>query len=187
MKPAPGVQRKRKLKRAKPVIFCPSAPQRTDLDRPFPPFRAAVIRARSSAGSASTIFIARSTAAPSICQPTSGNGLTSAVIAHRPHTMRVSPRWKSLGLASLVPELGYRARPPILLPPRDWRPFPRRDALHPAAFEYLLAILAQLCAIFLQTLLNRVVVAQLFTAKTLGIARARLLLVSSALMVVLGQ
>jgi hypothetical protein len=44
------------------------------------------------------------------------------------------------------------------------------------ALEYLLATLAQLRAIFLQTLLNRAVVAQLFTAKTLGVSRARLLL-----------
>jgi hypothetical protein len=48
--------------------------------------------------------------------------------------------------------------------------------LHSVALEYLLATLAQLRAIFLQTLLNRIVVAQLFTAKTLGVSRARLLL-----------
>ena len=44
----------------------------------------------------------------------------------------------------------------------------------------VLAILAQLCAIFLQTLLNRVVVAQLLTAKTVCVSRARLLLLRGA-------
>lgn len=48
--------------------------------------------------------------------------------------------------------------------------------LHSVALEYLLAILAQLRAILLQTLLNRVVVAQLLPAKSLGVSRARLLL-----------
>jgi hypothetical protein len=46
--------------------------------------------------------------------------------------------------------------------------------------EYLLATLAQLRAIFLQTLLNRVVVAQLLTAKTLCVSRASLLLLRGA-------
>jgi hypothetical protein len=45
---------------------------------------------------------------------------------------------------------------------------------------YLLATLAQLGAIFLQTLLNRAVVAHLFTAKTLCVSRARLLLLRGA-------
>jgi hypothetical protein len=48
------------------------------------------------------------------------------------------------------------------------------------ALEYLLATLAQLRAILLQTLLNRAVVAQLFTAKTLCVSRARLLLLRRA-------
>jgi hypothetical protein len=48
--------------------------------------------------------------------------------------------------------------------------------LHSMAREYLLATLAQLRSILLQTLLNRIVVAQLLTAKTLGVSRARLLL-----------
>jgi hypothetical protein len=47
--------------------------------------------------------------------------------------------------------------------------------LHSVALEYLPATLAQLRAILLQTLLNRVVVAQLLTAKTLGVSRTRLL------------
>jgi hypothetical protein len=45
---------------------------------------------------------------------------------------------------------------------------------------YLLATLAQLGAIFLQTLLNRAVIAHLFTAKTLCVSRARLLLLRGA-------
>jgi hypothetical protein len=44
------------------------------------------------------------------------------------------------------------------------------------ALKYLLATLAQLRAVLLQTLLNRAVVAQLLTAKTLCVSRARLLL-----------
>jgi hypothetical protein len=48
------------------------------------------------------------------------------------------------------------------------------------ALEYLLATLAQLRAILLQTLLNRVVVTQLPTAETLCISRARLLLLRGA-------
>jgi len=56
----------------------------------------------------------------------------------------------------------------------------RHSPLHSVALEYLLATLAQLRAIFLQTLLNRVVVAQLLTAKTLCVSRARLLLLRGA-------
>jgi hypothetical protein len=52
--------------------------------------------------------------------------------------------------------------------------------LHSVAREYLLATLAQLRAILLQTLLNRAVVAQLLTAKALGVSRARLLLLRGA-------
>jgi hypothetical protein len=48
------------------------------------------------------------------------------------------------------------------------------------ALEYLLATLAQLRTIFLQTLLNRVVVAQLLTAEMLCVSRARLLLLRGA-------
>jgi hypothetical protein len=48
--------------------------------------------------------------------------------------------------------------------------------LHSVALEYLLATLAQLHTILLQTMLNRAVVAQLLTAKTLCVSRARLLL-----------
>jgi hypothetical protein len=46
--------------------------------------------------------------------------------------------------------------------------------------EYLLATVAQLRAILLQTLLNGAVVAQLFTAKTMCISRASLLLLRRA-------
>jgi hypothetical protein len=56
----------------------------------------------------------------------------------------------------------------------------RTPKLHSVALEYLLATLAQLRAIFLQTLLNRVVVAQLLTAKTVCVSRARLLLLRGA-------
>src|SRR5258707_7798390 len=63
----------------------------------------------------------------------------------------------------------------ILLPP---------DAvtlsLHSVALEYLLATLAQLRAVLLQTLLNRAVVAQLLPAKSLCVSRARLLLLRGA-------
>jgi len=48
------------------------------------------------------------------------------------------------------------------------------------ALEYLLATLAQLRAILLQTLLNRAVVAQLLPAKSLCVSRARLLLLRVA-------
>jgi len=48
------------------------------------------------------------------------------------------------------------------------------------ALEYLLATLAQLRAILLQTLLNRVIVAQLLPANSLGVSRARLLLLRGA-------
>lgn len=48
------------------------------------------------------------------------------------------------------------------------------------ALEYLLATFAQPRAILLQTLLNRVVVAQLLPAKSLGVPRARLLLLRGA-------
>jgi hypothetical protein len=48
------------------------------------------------------------------------------------------------------------------------------------ALEYILATLAQLRAILLQTLLNRVVVAQLLPAKSLCVSRARLLLLRGA-------
>ena len=63
------------------------------------------------------------------------------------------------------------------------RPLPPDAAtlqLHSAALEYLLATLAQLRAILLQTLLNRVVVAQLLPAKSLCVSRARLLLLRGA-------
>jgi hypothetical protein len=53
---------------------------------------------------------------------------------------------------------------------------PRTPWLHSVALEYLLATLTQLRAILLQTLLNRAVVAQPLTAKTLCVSRARLLL-----------
>jgi hypothetical protein len=56
------------------------------------------------------------------------------------------------------PDMGLKG------PPRN-RPWHRTPQLHSVAPEYLLATLAQLRAIFLQTLLNRVVVAQLLTAK----------------------
>jgi hypothetical protein len=48
------------------------------------------------------------------------------------------------------------------------------------ALEYFLATLAQLRAVLLQTLLNRIVVTQLLPAKSLCIARARLLLLRGA-------
>jgi hypothetical protein len=48
------------------------------------------------------------------------------------------------------------------------------------ALEYLLAILAQLRAVLLQTLLNRAVVAQLLPAMSLCVPRARLLLLWGA-------
>jgi hypothetical protein len=63
------------------------------------------------------------------------------------------------------------------------RPLPPDAAtlqLHSVALEYLLATLAQLRAILLQTLLNRVVVAQLLPAKSLCVSRARLLLLRGA-------
>ena len=53
-------------------------------------------------------------------------------------------------------------------------------SLHSAALEYFLATLAKLCAVLLQALLNRVVVAQLLPAKSLCVARARLLLLRGA-------
>jgi hypothetical protein len=53
-------------------------------------------------------------------------------------------------------------------------------SLHSVALKYLLATFAQLHAIFLQTLLNCVVVAHLFTTKTLCVSRARLLLLRGA-------
>ena len=52
--------------------------------------------------------------------------------------------------------------------------------LHSVALEYLLATVAQLRAILLQTLLNRVVVAQLLPAMSLCVPRARLLLLWGA-------
>ena len=52
--------------------------------------------------------------------------------------------------------------------------------LHSVALEYPLATLAQPRAILLQTLLNRVVVPQLLTAKTVCVSRARLLLLRGA-------
>jgi hypothetical protein len=63
------------------------------------------------------------------------------------------------------------------------RPLPPDAAtvwLHSVALEYLLATLAQLRAILLQTLLNRAVATQLLTAKALGVSRARLLLLRGA-------
>lgn len=53
-------------------------------------------------------------------------------------------------------------------------------SLHSVALEYFLATLAQLRAVLLQTLLNRVVVAQLLPAKSLCVSRARLLLLRGA-------
>jgi hypothetical protein len=52
--------------------------------------------------------------------------------------------------------------------------------LHSVVPEHLLATLAQLRAIFLQTLPNRVVVAHLFTTRTLCISRACLLFLRGA-------
>jgi hypothetical protein len=57
---------------------------------------------------------------------------------------------------------------------------PPLSGLHSVALEYLLATLAQLRAILLQTLLNRTVVAQLLPAKSLCVSRARLLLLRGA-------
>jgi hypothetical protein len=48
------------------------------------------------------------------------------------------------------------------------------------ALKYLLAILAQLRAIALQTLLDRAVICQLLSAKSLCVSSARLLLLRSA-------
>ena len=53
-------------------------------------------------------------------------------------------------------------------------------SLHSVALEYFLTTLAQLRAVLLQTLLNRVVIAQLLPAKSLCVARARLLLLRGA-------
>ena len=53
-------------------------------------------------------------------------------------------------------------------------------SLHSVALEYFLATLAQLRAVLLQTLLNCIVVTQLLPAKSLCIARARLLLLRGA-------
>jgi hypothetical protein len=63
----------------------------------------------------------------------------------------------------------------ILLPPDA-----STLSLHSVALEYFLATLAQLRAVLLQTLLNRVVVAQLLPAKSLCVSRARLLLLRRA-------
>ena len=64
------------------------------------------------------------------------------------------------------------SRMPDRLPPLDAAAL----SLHSVALEYLLATRAQLRAILLQTLLNRIVVAQLLSAKSLRVSRARLLL-----------
>jgi hypothetical protein len=50
------------------------------------------------------------------------------------------------------------------------------------ALEYLLASLAQLRAVLLQTLLNRAIIAQLLSAESLCVSPARLLFLRGALM-----
>jgi hypothetical protein len=53
-------------------------------------------------------------------------------------------------------------------------------SLHSVALKYLLTTPAQLRAVLLQTLLNRAVVAQLLSAKSLCVSRAGLLLLRGA-------